>query len=120
MGSRSMEKSQEIDSMRNNGMLLTPTLELSGGTIPDGYKVCRCNLDHILCMVWDPIGVWEPTLNHVLKLVTDQCRLRMIRTDGKDLRIAFKENDFRYTIDKWFVMIHQNEIAIQNEISIQK
>lgn len=107
-----MDESNMTD-LRNKGMLLTPTLELTGSTIPNGYKCVRCNTDHIMCMIWDPIGVWEATSNNVLKLKSSQCRLTVFKSDGTKMLFSFKENDYRYSIDNWVVMVCQNKVEFE-------
>ena len=110
MSQTSTSKSLEADEMRNKGKIITCSLEQNGATIPDGYKVCRLNLDHVISMIWDPIGVWEFTPTQVLRLSTEKCRLSVRRTDGKEMRFAFKKNDFRYLIENWLVIICKGEI----------
>jgi hypothetical protein len=102
--------SKEPDEIRNKGKLITCSLEQNGATIPDGYKVCRVNLDHVISMTWDPIGVWESTPTQVLRLSTEQCRLSVLTTGGKEMRFAFKENDYRYLVNNWLVIICKGEI----------
>lgn len=114
MAQKLTSKSQTLDEMRNRGNLITPSLEQNGATIPDGYRVCRINLDHIISMVWDPIGVWEATSTQVLRLSTKQCRLSVLRTDGKEMRLAFRENDYRYVINNWLVAICKGEIRVES------
>ena len=63
-----MTISMDKESMRNTGDLITPTIDISGGSIPKAYKVTRCNTEHIACMLWNPLGIWEPTPNQVLNL----------------------------------------------------
>ncbi|WP_074975372.1 hypothetical protein [Nitrosospira multiformis] len=101
------------DLMRNTGSLISPTIDISGGAIPDGYKVTRCNTDHIACMLWNPLGVWESTPNQVLKLVSSVCRLNVIKSNGLNMTFNFKENDYRYTLGNWIILIHQNDIDIK-------
>ena len=84
----------ESSELKNRGMVLTQTLEVSGGTIPDGHKVTRCNTEHIACMLWDPLGVWEPTTNQVLRLTSSECGLTVIKSNAIKMRFKFKENDF--------------------------
>jgi hypothetical protein len=98
---------KEMSDLKNRGMLLVPTLEQNGLIIPDGYKVCRLNSDHIVSMVWDPIGHWEPTQNQVLKLTTEQCRLEVLTDMGTKMRFSFKENDYRYSVDKWVIFCYK-------------
>jgi hypothetical protein len=110
MSQTTASKSQEFNDLRNKGIVIPYSLEQNGATIPDGYKVCRINLDHVISMIWDPIGVWESTPTQVLRLSTQQCRLRVLTADGKEIRFAFKENDYRYVINNWFVTICKGEI----------
>ena len=104
---------QDKDLMRNSGDLISPIIDISGGSIPDGYKVTRCNTEHIACMLWSPLGLWEPTSNQILKLVSAECRLKVIKSNGITMNFNFTKNDFRYSVDKWVVFIHQNEVEIQ-------
>lgn len=103
---------EKISDLKDSGILLTPTLELTGSTIPSGYKCVRCNTNHIMCMIWDPIGVWEATSNNVLKLKSSQCGLTVFKSDGTKMKFSFKENDYRYSIGDWLVMICQNKVEI--------
>lgn len=110
-----MANMQRDSEITNRGDLITPTMEVSGGSIPDGYKVTRCNTDHIACMLWNPIGVWEPTSNQVLRLASPKCGVEVIKSNGIKMRFNFMKNDYRYSVDKWLVFIHQNEVEVRDK-----
>lgn len=91
-------------------MLIARAVEHTGVACPKGYKLIQCNLDNILFVEWDPIGIWEPTPNQVLQLKKAPCKLAIHKSDGTKMGFSFVENDFRYIVDKWLMIYSQNKV----------
>ncbi len=104
---------EKMSELREKGLLISRAMEQTGVACPKGYKLVQCNLDNVLFLEWDPIGVWEPTANQVLRLTKAPCRLVIYKVDGTKMLFNFKENDYRYIVnDKWLVMYSQNKVEL--------
>jgi hypothetical protein len=107
-----MINNHEMDELRDKGLLIARAVEHNGVACPTGYKLVQCNLDHVLFLEWDPIGIWESTPNQVLRLAKAPCFLAIHKLDGTKMHFSFKENDFRYIVDKWLMIYSQDKVEL--------
>ena len=105
-----MSNLEQANELKDKGLLISRTVEQTGVGCPKGYKLVQCNLDNVLFLEWDPIGVWEPTPNQILRLTKAPCRLAIHERNGTIMHLSFRENDYRYIVnDKWLVMYSQEK-----------
>jgi hypothetical protein len=103
---------EELANFRDKGLLISRAIEQTGIACPEGYRLVQCNLNEVSHMEWDPIGKWVPTPNQVLRLDKAPCDLMIAKTDGTQMHFSFKENDYRYIVDKWLVIYCQNKMEL--------